>query len=179
MRLLRSAVVCEQTAMIATTAYLIALLVERGADLSTAAAALGVMGLGKVAGRLLLLGPIGRRSLTGLAAVATAVQLVGLALPLTLTSAAIVFPAMFVVGAASGATTVLRPLIVIDLVGAGPFAATNARIQRASTLARAAAPLLLGVAATVFGWPLAWAGCLVAFGVAGERYVALGRSTRA
>ena len=35
-------------------------------------AALAVMGLGKVAGRLLLLGPIGRQSLTLLAAIATA-----------------------------------------------------------------------------------------------------------
>ena len=164
--------------MIASTAYLIALLVDRGADLSIAAAALGVMGLGKVAGRLLLLGPIGRRSLTTLAAISTAVQLVGLALPLAATRSIVVFPAMFVVGMASGATTVLRPLIVVDLVGAAPFAATNARIQRASTLARAAAPLLLGVAATALGWPIAWAGCVAAFAVAGERYLALGRSAR-
>jgi predicted MFS family arabinose efflux permease len=178
MRQLRSAVLFEQAAMIATTAYLIALLVERGAGLSVASAALGVMGLGKVAGRLLLLGPVGRHSLTALAAIATAVQLVGLGLPLAVTSSIIVFPAMFVVGAASGATTVLRPLIVVELVGAAPFAATNARIQRASTVARAAAPLLLGVAATAFGWPTAWAGCLIVFAVAGERYVALGRSGR-
>jgi predicted MFS family arabinose efflux permease len=178
LRQLRSAVLFEQAAMIATTAYLIALLVERGASLSVASAALGVMGLGKVAGRLLLLGPVGRRSLTTLAAIATAVQLLGLGLPLGVTSSIIVFPAMFVVGAASGATTVLRPLIVVELVGAAPFAATNASIQRASTVARAAAPLLLGVAATAFGWPTAWAGCLVAFAVAGERYVALGRSGR-
>ena len=175
---MRSAVLFEQAAMIATTAYLISLLVDRGVDLTVASAALGVMGLGKVAGRLLLLGPIGRRSLTALAAICTAVQLAGLALPLGVTGNAVLFPAMFVVGCASGATTVLRPLIVVDLVGAAPFAATNARIQRASTLARAAAPLVLGVAATAFGWPIAWAGCLAAFAVAGERYVALGRSVR-
>ena len=122
--------------MIATTAYLIALLDERGADLAMASAALGVMGLGKVAGRLLLLGPIGRRSSTSLAAIATAIQLAGLALPLAVVRVAILFPAMFLVGAAAGATTVLRPLIVVQLVGAGPFAATNGRIQRASTIAR-------------------------------------------
>jgi hypothetical protein len=116
--------------------------------------------------------------LTSLAAISSAVQLAGLALPLAVISGAVVFPAMFLVGAASGATTVLRPLIVVHLVGAGPFAATNGRIQRASTVARAAAPLLLGVAATFFGWPIAWAGCLAAFAAAGERYVALGRSAR-
>jgi predicted MFS family arabinose efflux permease len=178
LRLLRSAVLFEQAAMIATTAYLIALLVDRGVGLAVASSALGVMGLGKVAGRLLLLGPIGRRSLTALAASCTAVQLAGLALPLAVTSNVVVFPAMFVVGSASGATTVLRPLIVVELVGAAPFAATSARIQRASTVARAAAPLVLGITATALGWPLAWAGCLAAFAAAGERYLALGRSGR-
>ena len=178
LRLMRSAVLFEQAAMIATTAYLISMLVDRGVDLRVASAALGVMGLGKVAGRLLLLGPVGRHSLTALAALCTAMQLAGLALPLRVTGNAVLFPAMFVVGCASGATTVLRPLIVVELVGAAPFAATNARIQRASTVARAAAPLVLGVAATALGWPIAWAGCLAAFAVAGERYIALGRSVR-
>ena len=98
LRRLRDAVILEQAAMIATTAYLIALLVEEGVDLTTASAALAVMGLGKVAGRLLLLGPIGRQPLTMLAAIATIVQLAGLALPLAVTTSWILFPAMFVVG---------------------------------------------------------------------------------
>jgi predicted MFS family arabinose efflux permease len=174
-RQLRSAVLFEQAAMIATTAYLIGLLVDRDVPLGTASAALGVMGLGKVAGRLLLLGPIGRRSTTSLAAAASAIQAVGLAVPLAITTGAVLYPAMVLAGAASGATTVLRPLIVVELVGAGPFAATNARIQRATTLTRAASPLLLGVAVTTLGWTAAWTACLVAFAVAGERYLALGR----
>jgi predicted MFS family arabinose efflux permease len=178
LRRLRDAVILEQAAMIATTAYLIALLVEEGVNLTTASAALAVMGLGKVAGRVLLLGPIGRQSLSLLAAIATIVQLAGLALPLGVTTKWIVFPAMFVVGTASGATTVLRPLLVVDLVGPAPFAATNARIQRASTFARAAAPLALGVAVTAIGWSLAWSLCLAAFALAAERYIALGRSHR-
>jgi hypothetical protein len=99
-----------------------------------------------------------------------------LALPLGVTTSWTLFPAMFIVGAAAGATTVLRPLLVVDLVGAGPFAATNARIQRASTFARAAAPLGLGIAVTAVGWSLAWGGCLVVFALAAERYVALGHS---
>ena len=179
LRLLRSAVSLEQAATIATTVSLISMLVDRGVDLEVASAALGVMGLGKVAGRLLLLGPAGRRSSTALAAMCTVVQLVGLAIPLGVAATSVLLVAMFVVGAASGATTVLRPLIVVDLVGAAPFAATNARIQRTSTLARAAAPLLLGAAATTIGWSIAWTGCLVAFAVSGQRYVALGRSVSA
>jgi predicted MFS family arabinose efflux permease len=178
LRRLRAAVILEQAAMIATTAYLIALLVAEGVALAAASAALAVMGLGKVGGRLLLLGPIGRRSLTLLASTAVVIQLAGLALPLGITTNWMLFPTMFVVGAASGATTVLRPLLVVDLVGAAPFAATNARIQRASTFARAAAPLMLGVAVTAFGWSIGWAACLVAFAMSAERYAALGRSRR-
>lgn len=178
LRRLQSAVLFEQAAMIATTAYLISMLLDRGVDLAAAAAALGVTGLGKVAGRLLLLSPTGRHPSTTLAAVCAAVQAVGLALPVAVPYSVAVFAAMFAVGAASGATTVLRPLIVVELVGAGPFAATNARIQRNSTVARAAAPLALGVAATLLGWAAAWTVCLVAFGIAGERYAALGRTAR-
>ena len=179
LRQLRSAVLFEQAAMIATTAYLIALLVDRGADLSIAAAALGVMGLGKVAGRLLLLGPIGRRSLTTLAAICDRCA------TRRPRAAARRHPAASSCSQRCSSSARHRarprccdPLIVVDLVGAARFAATNARIQRASTLARAAAPLLLGVAATAFGWPIAWAGCVAAFAVAGERYLALGRSAR-
>lgn len=176
LRQLRGAVLFEQAAMIATTAYLIGLLVDRDVSLTVASVSLGVMGLGKVAGRLLLLGPVGRRSLTSLAALASGVQAVGLALPLGVTHAPVIYPTVILVGAASGATTVLRPLIVVELVGAGPFAATNARIQRTTTLARAAAPLALGAAVSTVGWTVGWSVCLLAFLLAGERYLALGRS---
>lgn len=179
LRMMRSAVLAEQAAVIATTAYLISMLVDRGVDLGVASAALGIMGLGKVAGRLVLIGPVGRRSSTALAATCALVQLAGLALPLAVTGTTVLFAALLVVGSASGATTVLRPLIVVQLVGAAPFAATNARIQRSATVARSAAPLVLGVAATALGWSMAWAVCLVALAVAGERYHALGRFVRA
>ncbi len=165
--------------MIATTAYLIALLVEEGVALPTASAALAVMGLGKVGGRLLLLGPIGRRSLDRCSPRSPpSSNSPGWRSRSPSPRSWILFPTMFVVGAASGATTVLRPLLVVDLVGAAPFAATNAHIQRTSTFARAAAPLVLGVAVTAFGWSIAWAACLTAFAFAAERYVALGRSRR-
>ena len=86
LRRLRDAVILEQAAMIATAAYLIALLVEEGVALPTASAALAAMGLGEVGGRLLVLGTIGRRSLTLLATIATVIQLAGLALPLGITA---------------------------------------------------------------------------------------------
>ncbi|MEA3075446.1 MAG: hypothetical protein QOF60_354 [Actinomycetota bacterium] len=175
LRRLLGAQLFENAAILATTVHFTGFLLDRGVNLATAAAALGIMGLGKVGGRLLLLGPLGRGRLAALAAGANAVQAAGLALPLFVTGRAILFPAMVVVGAGSGATTVLRPLLVVELVGPAPFAAVNARLQRATTLARAAAPFVLGAAVAATNWPTAWALALVAFVLAAERYLALSR----
>jgi len=173
LRALRVALLFEQAAILGTTAHLIGLLVDRGVGLGAAAVALGVMGLGKVVGRMLLLGPASRRPPALLSSIVDGAQLVGLAVPLVATGPAVLLPAMFVVGAGSGATTILRPLLVVDLVGAGPFAAVNARLQRATTLARASAPLVLGGLVAVVGWSAAWLVMLVAFGVATQRFAAL------
>ena len=173
LRTLLVAQLFEGAAVLATTAHLIGLLVDQQVALGTAAVALGVMGVGKVLGRLLLLGPSRGRPLAHLSSGANAIQLVGLAVPLVTTAPIALFPAMFVVGAASGATTVLRPLLIVELVGAAPFAAVSARLQRATTVARAAAPFVLGGLVSVAGWPVAWAVSLTAFGVAAERYLAL------
>jgi hypothetical protein len=62
---------------------------------------------------------------------------------------------------------------VVDLVGAGAFAAVNARLQRATTLARASAPLVLGALVAVAGWSFAWLVMLVAFALATARFAAL------
>ena len=132
------------------------------------------MGLGKVAGRLLLLGPIVRRLQLGvLAAGCNVVQLAGLAVPLVTTTRAALFVASAIVGAASGATTVLRPLLVVDIVGPAPYAAVSAHLQRATTLARAGAPLAIGAGAAYLGWPVTWALALAAFGIATEQYLRL------
>jgi predicted MFS family arabinose efflux permease len=170
-RRLRVAMLFESAAVLATTAHLIGLLVGRDVTLAVAGAALGVMGIGKVAGRLLLLGPLGRGSLPVVAAACNVVQLVGLAVPLATTADAPLFAAAAVVGAASGATTVLRPLIVVDLVGPGRFAQVNARLQRATTFARAGAPFVVGAGAATIGWGPTWALTLVCFGLAAERYL--------
>lgn len=173
LRTLLVAQLFEGAAVLATTAHLIGLLVDRDVALSTAAAALGLMGVGKVLGRLLLLGPSRSVALAHLSSGANGAQMVGLAVPLATTAPLALFPAMFVVGAASGATTVLRPLLIVELVGAGPFAAVSARLQRATTVARSAAPFALGALVTAAGWPAAWAVSLLAFGVAAERYRSL------
>jgi hypothetical protein len=175
---LRTALVFEQAAVLATTAHLIGLLVDQGATLAVAGAVLGTMGLGKVAGRLLLLGPVQGRSLAGLAVACNAVQFAGLAVPLATTNTAALLISASIVGAASGVTTVLRPLLVVELVGAGPFAAVSARLQRATTVARAAAPFALGTGVAAFGWRPTWVVALTAFAIAAERYWRLGVDLR-
>ena len=172
MRRLHLALLFEQAAIIGTTAHFIGLLVDQGTTLAIAGAALGAMGLGKVAGRLLLLGPTARRiPLAVLSAGCNAVQLGGLAVPLVSTASGTLFASAAIVGAASGATTVLRPLLVVELVGPGPFAAVSAHLQRATTLPRAGAPLAIGAGAAAFGWPVTWGLALVAFGIAAVGYL--------
>jgi MFS family permease len=177
-RRLQVALLFEQAAILATTAHLIGLLVDRGTTLAVAGAALGVMGVGKVAGRLLLLGPVVRHiRLAPLASGCNLIQLAGLAVPLATTGRPALFASAAVVGAASGATTVLRPLLVVELVGPGAYAAVSAHLQRATTIARAGAPLAIGAGAVSLGWPVTWGLALVAFACAAERYLRLAAET--
>ena len=170
-RHLQVALLFEQAAIIATTVHFIGLLVGRGTTLALAGGVLAAMGLGKVAGRLLLLGPVVRAlPLATLAAGCNVVQLAGLAVPLATTGHAALFVSGIVVGAASGATTVLRPLLVVELVGPGPYAAVSAHLQRATTLARAGAPFAIGLGATTIGWSTTWILALSAFGIAALQY---------
>ena len=50
----------------------------------------------------------------------------------------------------------------------------SAHLQRATTFARAGAPLAIGAGAATLGWPVTWAVALAAFGCAAERYLRLG-----
>jgi hypothetical protein len=110
-----------------------------------------------------------------LAAGCNLVQLVGLAVPLATTAAGPLFVSAAIVGAASGATTVLRPLIVVDLVGPKAFASVNARLARATTIARSGAPFAVGIGAATIGWGPTWALTLVCFAAAAGQYLRLPR----
>ena len=129
------------------------------------------MGLGEVGGRLLVLGTIGRRSLTLLATIATVIQLAGLALPLGITAQLEPGPHHVRRRGASG-----------DHRAAPPSSSTSSappRRRHDGHIARRHRPPLhhvVGVAVTAFGWSIAWAACLTAFAFAAERYLALGRS---
>ena len=167
---LRRAQLLEQSANLAVTASFVALLTALAVPAATAALVLGAMGLGKVAGRLTLLGPVSTERRPALTAACNLAQVAALAIPFATTTTSALVAAAVVVGAASGATTVLRPLLVVDLVGVDAFAATNASIQRAASLTRAAGPAAVGIGATTIGWPLTWAFTLGLFVVAADRY---------
>jgi predicted MFS family arabinose efflux permease len=169
-RHLRLAQVLEQTASLAVTASFVALLTALAVPSVTAALVLSAMGLGKVAGRLALLGPRATSRRPALTAACNLAQVVALAVPFLSTTTPALLAAAVVVGAASGATTVLRPLLVVDLVGGDAFAFTNARLQRAASLSRAAGPAAVGLGATTVGWPVTWTLTLGLFVVAADRY---------
>lgn len=170
LRRLQSGVLFEQAAITATTAHLIGLLIAQGVGITKAGAVLGSVGIGKVAGRLLLLSPVPPGSLTALAAVCNVVQLAGLAVPLATTGTAVLAASAVTVGAASGASTILRPLIAVQLVGTEPFAAVSARIHRSTALARAGAPFAIGAGAAGVGWTPAWLAALACFWIAAWHY---------
>jgi predicted MFS family arabinose efflux permease len=175
-RRLRAAVVLEQGAIVASGAHLIGLLVAGGVSLGTAGLVLGAVGIGKVPGRLLLLGPILRFGTARLAAGCNLLLLAALAVPLLSTTRPVLLAAGVTVGVASGPITVLRSLLLVELVGVAPFAAVSARLQRATTMARAGAPLALGALVTVAGWTWAWWLLLAALAAAAERYFAASRT---
>jgi MFS family permease len=168
-RLLRDASALEQTAHLATATGIAALLASRSIALSEAAAFLATMGVGKVGGRMI----VGRHhggDLARLSQRANIVQGVLLVIPLMTGARLLLVPTALLVGAASGATTVLRPLLAFDLGGADAFASVNAWVVRRSSVARAVGPALLACSASFVGWRIAWVATLGLFLLAAARY---------
>lgn len=117
-------------------------------------------------------------ALTPLAAGCNMVLLAGLVVPLVTTATVALLLSATVVGAASGATTVLRPLMVVELVGTARFASVSARLQRATALARAGAPFAIGAGAATIGWTPAWLVALAAFAAASWLHLRVGAEPR-
>lgn len=126
-------------------------LAARVRRLRTAGVVLGAIGIGKVPGRLLLFGPVLRFGLARLSAGCGVLQLVALTVPLVSTAPLALVGAALLVGMASGPITVLRSLVVVEMVGVSSFAAVSARLQRATTMARAGAPVAGGTESSP--WP--------------------------
>ena len=157
MRLLRLAYVLEQASAVAATALVVTMLIDRGVDPHVAGFVLASSGVGKAAGRLVLAGRIGRAPPELLAAGAAALHAIAVVSMLSSTATPWLYLAGLVCGAASGTSSVLRPLIVAGRVRLDGFAAANARLQGWATVARTAGPLIVGGTAAHAGWTVGWA----------------------
>lgn len=137
----------------ATTVHLVPLLVERGHGVAFAGAAMGLLGLMALPGRLVFT-PLGDRfsrsavmaSIFALEAVAVAVFLASRS-----TWAVWAFAALF--GAGFGAITPARAAIVAELYGAADYGRISGVLALLLALARAAAPVGASVLRAVAGGP--------------------------
>jgi predicted MFS family arabinose efflux permease len=178
MRRVHIAYMLEQGSAVAATALIVTMLIDRGVDPSVAALVLAVTGGGKVGGRLLLAGRIGRTPPQLLAGGAAGMQAIAVISTLASTSTGWLFAAALASGIAAGTSSVLRPLLIAHHVPLYTFASASARLQTSTTLARAAGPVIVASAAPYAGWTGAWA--LVASGLtaAAGTFAALGKRRR-
>jgi len=178
MRRLHIAYVLEQGSAVAATALIVTMLIDRGVDPSVAALVLAVTGGGKVGGRLLLAGRIGRTPPRLLAGGAAAMQAIAVISTLATLSTAWLFAAALATGIAAGTSSVLRPLMIANYVPLYAFPSASARMQTSTTVARAAGPVIIAGAAPHIGWTGAWA--LVASGLtaAAGTFSTLGKRRR-
>lgn len=132
----------------ALTFHIIPLLAERGVSMGIIVAAIAVIGPAQVLGRIVLLA-LGRRFSAAIAgriafAVFPAAVVLLIALP---GSEAGLFAFAALYGAANGVITIVRGLIVPELLGREAYGAINGALTLPANLARAAAP---------FGAALLW-----------------------
>lgn len=157
MRRLRVAYTLEQASAVAATVLVVAMLSHRGVDPYVAGFVLASSGIGKVTGRAVLAGRIGRLPPEVLAAGAAALHAVALISMLASTASPWLYLGGLVCGAASGTSSMLRPLLVARRVRLSEFATANARLQGWATLGRASGPLIVGGTAAHVGWAGGWA----------------------
>ena len=142
--------------------HLISYELSRGMDATVVAWAAGFVGVTQVAGRLLIT-PISDRvsgkaiavALFGFQALAFVALLV---LPMMV--GLVVYVVCFGIG--FGVLTPIRATLIADTFGATRFGSINGAISLSSNLARAAAPLCVGLFIGIGGYsPVLWAGVLV------------------
>lgn len=141
---------------VAVSTHVVAFLVHGGNAVEAAAAIAGVAGVAKLGGRLAMVATRWLSAKTLLAATLF-LQGVGLFLPLAVPSTPALLVMIVVFGATSGARTILRPILVFEMVGATGFGANNGMLQLFTTVASSAAPLGMGLAVGVIGYDAAWA----------------------
>lgn len=144
--------------------YAIAFMVAQGQTATAAASIVGLAGVAKLAGRVATSASewFSARSLLRFTLF---FQGLGLLLPLLFQGSTPSLVAMVLIfGATSGARTILRPLLVLEIWGAEKFGSSNGRLQLITVFAKAAAPVAAGagVAAVGYGWTWAALGLVAA-----------------
>ncbi|WP_421840067.1 MFS transporter [Mycobacterium sp.] len=135
--------------------YLVAFIINVGNLPLAATVIAGGLGVAKLAGRLIVI--IGSRwSVLSLLRASLLGQAAALLIPLIWhhRAAVVVMPVLF--GAATGARTILRPLLVTELWGHASFGHANGKLQRLTTVAKAAAPIAAGLIVANAGYLSLW-----------------------
>lgn len=142
--------------------YVLVLFADRGAEAGMAALAAASIGPAQVAGRLVLLAA-GARVTTGQATVASVATVAGASAVLWAAGLApvLIFGFALAQGAGAGLMSILRPVLIAEVLGRGGFGAISGAVAVAPILASAAAPSV-GAALLALGGPhLVYAACLM------------------
>lgn len=146
--------------------YVLVLFADRGAAPGMAAIAASCIGPAQVAGRLMLLAA-GARVTTGQATVASlgSVVLAGGVLWLAGAAPVLVFAFALAQGAGAGLMSILRPVLIAEVLGRSGFGVISGAVAVAPILASAAAPSV-GAGLLAFGGPQSvYAACLMLAGL--------------
>lgn len=164
---------------VVVSVHLVAVLTDRGVPAGAAAAAAGGLGLLSVTGRALLTLAERRWSFATLMAGVFTAQAVALLLLATLPGSAVVVAFVVVYGAGFGAMTIARPVILAAMFGVRSFGSVSGALHAVLTIAKAAAPLIAGIAVTRAGayTPVLWA-LVAADGVAALAMLPVARDPR-
>lgn len=142
--------------------YVLVLFADRGAAPGLAALAAACIGPAQVAGRLVLLA-MGARVSTGQATILsmTGVVLAGVLLWLAGAAPLLIFAFALAQGAGAGLMSILRPVLVAEVLGRDGFGVISGAVAVAPILASAAAPSV-GAALLALGGPqFVYAACLL------------------
>jgi MFS family permease len=141
--------------------YVLVLFADRGAEAGMAALAAAAIGPAQVAGRLVLLAA-GARVTTAQATMASlgSVVLAGGLLLLAGAAPILIFVFALAQGAGLGLTSILRPVLIAEILGRQGFGAISGAAAVAPILASAAAPSVGAALLTLGGPGLVYVACL-------------------
>ena len=145
------AFLCGRAPMAAIAAHLPALLVDRGEAATVAALVTGAIGALSVTGRILITVAVRRVTMPRLLGSVYALQGVGLVVMALIPTRASAFFFVVAFGIGFGATTVAKPVMIVERYGPRWYGAIAGYTAAFVTLSEAASPIAMGVARDVTG----------------------------